>query len=129
MAIFAFGAQYGRKCMVQSFFANKVVGTGWNDEDDIAGHTMIKSMKTGDIVYLKRASPGSAITVLGIGIIIDNNFRSEKDLIELGRNVLWLSTDQFTIDCPVEKLNVRYNTVFEEFNPDVQLKIIEKLGE
>jgi len=90
-----------------------------------------KSLKVGDIVYIKAAFGGSPdITVKGIGIICDNEIRNasnSNNLVSTGRNVKWLSVEKFTIQRPAEKNNVRSNTVYEEFHPLVQQEIIEKI--
>jgi len=39
----------------------------------------------------------------------------------------WLVTDSFRIPKPKEKNNVRLNTMYEEFHPDVQKEILDKL--
>jgi citrate lyase alpha subunit len=89
-----------------------------------------KSLKVGDIVYIKAAFAGADITVKAIGIIKDNIVRvadDTSDLVTTGRNVEWLCTEKFIIPRPQEKNNVRSNTVYEEFHPEVQKIIIDKI--
>ena len=82
-------------------------------------------------MYIKAAAFGADITVKGIGVIKDNTLRTAKDtnnLVSTGRNVEWLNTEHFVIPKPIEKNNVRGNTVYEEFHPDVQKEIIRRIA-
>ena len=75
--------------------------------------------------------PGSkVISVLAIGFIRDDAIldpKSTKGLVEAGRNVDWKITQMFSIKKPAEKNNVRLNSLYEEFHPDVQAEIIKRL--
>ncbi|MFV9646107.1 MAG: hypothetical protein ACNYWU_09820 [Desulfobacterales bacterium] len=91
-----------------------------------------KSLKVGDIVYIKAAFGAANITVKGVGIIRDNvirNAQDTNDLVSTGRNIVWLNTEHFSIPRPQEKNNVRSNTVYEEFHPAVQEQIIRRITE
>lgn len=126
MAIFAFKTYCEKKNLSEIFFSENIVGTGHIAEDYIAGHTMIESMKTGDIVYLSIAKPGYDITVSGIGIITNNKI--EREHLPIARNVKWFFLGEFKIDAPDDgNSHTRISTVTEEFSPDVQLKIIEHI--
>ena len=50
-----------------------------------------------------------------------------RNIVSVGRNVKWLVTENFEIAKPKEKNNVRLNTMYEEFHPEVQKIIIDKL--
>ena len=67
--------------------------------------------------------PGSkVISVLAIGFIRDDAIldpKSTKGLVEI--------TQMFSIKKPAEKNNVRLNSLYEEFHPDVQAEIIKRL--
>ena len=132
MAIYGIGAYYGYD-VSQDFIISSLVGVGWDSTDAPELQEYFKSLKVGDIVYLKAAFGGNPnITVKGIGIIKDNIIRNRQDtngLVETGRNVVWLNTEHFVIPRPTEKLNVRSNTVYEEFHPIVQSEIIAKISQ
>jgi len=129
MAIYGVGAKYGNDDVSEEFIKHNVIGTGWDITDAPELHEYFKSLKVGDIVYIKSANPSSAITVKGIGIIIDNIIlnSTNNQYTEIGRNVKWLNTDKFIIQKYDEKNNVRMNTIYEEFHPDVQNEIIGKI--
>jgi hypothetical protein len=126
MAIYGIGAYYDHD-VSSDFIKNNLVGVGWEKSSAPELHEYIKSLKVGDIVYIKAAFGGADITVKAIGIITDNvilDLQSSDNLVEIGRNVKWISTKKFIILKPDEKNNVRNNTLYEEFHPIIQDKII-----
>ena len=130
MAIYGVGAYYEHD-VSDAFLANRLVGVGWGANDAPELQEYFRSLKVGDIVYIKAAFGGADITVKGIGIISDNVIRTSadtNDLVSTGRNVAWLNTDRFVIPRPAEKNNVRSNTVYEEFHPVVQREIIARIA-
>jgi hypothetical protein len=131
MAIYGVGAYFdGDKDVSGEFVQNELVGVGWEPGDAPELQEYFKSLKVGDIVYIKAAFGGGDITVKGIGIIRDNAIRGRQDtnkLVSTGRNVAWLNREHFVIRRPKEKNNVRNNTIYEEFHPLVQAEIIKKI--
>ena len=129
MAVFAFGANYGGVDVFDEFIQNNCIGIGWEYKDNISGHNMIRSMKAGDIIYIKNCNIGSDITVRAIGIITDFECIVVPDIATIARNVKWLYKNSFVIPNPknTDKNNVRSNSVYEEFNLDVIKEIIDKL--
>lgn len=129
MAIYGIGAYYDEDVSGE-FIANNFVGTGWDIASAPELHAYFKSLKVGDIVYIKAANFGADITVKAIGIIEDNEMLdyAKSALIAVGRNVKWVDTTKFIISKPTEKNNVRSNTVYEEFNLVVQKQIISRIG-
>ncbi|MBX8575217.1 hypothetical protein [Pseudomonas cichorii] len=72
MAIFAIGAYYD-KDVSHNFINNNIAGPGWGSVEAPELHQFIRSLKVGDIVYLKSASPSSPdIIVKGIGVITND---------------------------------------------------------
>ena len=128
MAIYGIGAFY-EEDVSEKFIQNGFIGTGWSLSDAPELHEYFRSLKVGDIVYIKAAQFGQDITVKGIGVIIDNIILDSgyNKLTEVGRNVKWINTEWFVIKRPSEKNNVRSNTVYEEFHPFVQREIIDRI--
>jgi hypothetical protein len=129
MAIYGIGAYYDED-VSDEFINNNIIGTGWTVVDAPELHEYFRSLKVGDIVYIKSAQFGQDIVVKAIGIITDNvilNATTHR-LTEIGRNVRWVSTERFTISIPAEKNNVRSNTLYEEFHPLVQQEIISRIN-
>ncbi|SDZ00588.1 hypothetical protein [Nitrosomonas sp. Nm58] len=128
MAIYAVGANYDGNDVSDEFIDNNIAGPGWSITDAPELHQFVRSLKVGDIVYIKSYSPGSSdIIVKGIGIIMDDQVVTNNSLVAAGRNIKWVVTDSFRISKPTEKYNVRLNTMYEEFHPVVQSQILAKL--
>ncbi len=129
MAIYGVGAKYGEEDVSGTFIRDNVIGTGWDRETAPELFEYFSSLKVGDIVYIKSANSSSDITVKAIGIITDNIILNSdvNELTEVGRNVRWLNATTFIIPKPNEKNNVRMNTIYEEFHPDVQNEIINRI--
>ncbi len=126
MPIFGIGANYD-KDVSGDFVKKNVAGVGHTKKAAPEVHQFIKSLKVGDIVYLKSASPKSKfITVKAIGVVADDSI-IQNSLVEAGRKMRWLCNKRFQIPKPAEKNNVRNNTMYEEFHPAVQEQILNNL--
>ena len=127
MAIFAVGAYYDED-VSNNFINNNIACLGWSKTDAPELHQFVNSLKVGDIVYIKSASPSSKdIIVKAIGIVADDVLVTSHSVVSAGRNIKWLVTEDFRIPKPKEKNNVRLNTMYEEFHPEVQKIILNKL--
>ncbi|HXB41905.1 MAG TPA: hypothetical protein VNZ49_15290 [Bacteroidia bacterium] len=129
MAVYGIGAFYdGEYDVSGDFITNNIVGVGWDNNDAPELHHYLTSMKVGDVVYIKAAFKGTDITVKGIGIITDNTIIHNHQFASIARNIKWLSTQKFVIPQLREKNNVRRNTIYEEFHPQVLREIINRIG-
>ncbi len=127
MAIFAIGAYYDED-VSDSFIKNNIAGPGWLKTEAPELHQFIGSLKVGDIVYIKSASPASKdIVIKAVGIVSDNALVTNSPIVSVGRNIKWLVTESFRTAKPQEKNNVRLNTMYEEFHPEVQQAILDRL--
>ncbi|GKQ99782.1 hypothetical protein [Aeromonas hydrophila] len=127
MAIYAIGAYYDDDVSGE-FITHNIAGPGWGIEKAPELHQFVRSLKVGDIVYIKSASPSSPdIIVKGIGVIINDEVVTTSSVVSAGRNIKWLIIESFRIPKPIEKNNVRLNTMYEEFHPNVQFEILNKL--
>jgi hypothetical protein len=128
MAIYAVGANYNGDDVSDDFIANNIAGPGWGIADAPELHQFVRSLKVGDIVYIKSFSPSSPdIIVKAIGVITDDQVVTNSQVVSAGRNIKWVVKDSFRISKPNEKYNVRLNTMYEEFHPSVQAQILAKL--
>ncbi|MCR5606934.1 MAG: hypothetical protein K6F69_08985 [Treponema sp.] len=126
MAIYGIGAYFSSD-VSQDFITNSIVGTGWSKVDAPELFQYMQSLKVGDIIYIKSFSPSSPdIIIKGIGIIKDDILVA-NNIVTCGRNVIWKNTKTLRIQKPQEKNNVRSNTMYEEFHPDVQKFIIQNI--
>jgi hypothetical protein len=129
MAIYGIGAYYDEDVSMQ-FIAANIVGIGWSEMDAPDLHQFMRSLKVGDIVYIKAFPPGDELTIKAIGVIGDSLIRSGNDtngLVSCGRNIRWISTENFVLRLPIQKNNVRANTLYEEFHPEIQREILRRI--
>ncbi len=139
MAIYAVGAFYdGTTDVSPKFIQGNIVGIGWPTSSAPELHQFIRSLKVGDVVYIKACAFGAEnITVKAVGLVRDDvvlDSHSTGGLVEIGRNVIWRSTNSVNIPNPSharsghsEKLNHRSNTIYEEFHPFIQTQILSML--
>lgn len=139
MAIFGAGSKWNGKEIKNKLFANDNYLIGWDiiQAEDL--YTLISTIKVGDIIYLKSNRPGSLnLRIKGLGIVtqslIQTLFHKEINLANNRGNfelqVKWFFHEEFKISIPSDtgKLtNVRAATLYEEYLPFVQSKILEKL--
>ena len=130
MAMFGIGA-FNEEDVSGGFISGNLVGVGWDECDAPELHQFVRSLKVGDIVYIKAFPPGAKqIIVKAVGLITDNVIQDKatsNGLVSCGRNVRWTSTQQFNFPQPAEKNNVRSNTIYEEFHPVVQTEILKRV--
>ena len=127
MAIYWIGAYFSNGDVSKDFITNSIVGTGWSKQYAPELFQYMQSLKVGDIVYIKSYPPSSLdIIIKGIGIIKDDILVT-NNIVTCGRNVVWKNIQTLRIPRPQEKNNVRANTMYEEFHPDVQQFIINNL--
>jgi hypothetical protein len=130
MSIYGIGAFYDSDVSDQFILAN-LVGVGHNFQDAPELHQFIRSLKVGDIIYIKAFPPSMhQIIIKAIGIIVDDSIleaANTNNLVCCGRRVRWVTKKQFSIPKPTERNNVRQNTMYEEFHPVVQKEIINRI--
>ncbi len=137
MAIFGAGSNWDGDEIKDDFFKNENYVIGWNISEAQDLYSIISSIKVGDIIYLKANRPGSFdVRIKGVGIVrsslISVLFEKGENLMSTRKNfelpVKWIHKEEFIISIP-QKLgkltNVRAATLYEEFLPYVQHKIIE----
>jgi hypothetical protein len=127
MAIYAFGASFGGvKDVSGDFIKGGVACVGWPPKDAPPLHSILKHIKTGDIVYLKSHPPDIGLIIKAVGVVIGN----EVEPLGLGDGfrVRWVWTGpEVRLGKIQDRYPVRNLTIYEEFNYDVQVKIIDLL--
>jgi hypothetical protein len=133
VAIFGIGAIYDGDWDVSDDFVHLGVGCiGWSAADAPALHEILKLFKIGDIIFIKTSPPGQGIRVKAVGLVIDNQpktpiLNAAGDDLGTGIGVKWVWRGYENLGVINDKYNVRNNTLYEEFNPDVQRRIIDLL--
>src|SRR5437773_12449643 len=93
-------------------------------------HQFIAALQVDDIIYIKSFAANSKfLFIRAIGFIRDDailDAKASKGLVETGRNVVWKVTDMFQIPKPKDRNNVRLNTLYQEFHPNVQAEIFKR---
>lgn len=83
MPVFAFGADYEGRDVLNDFIKKECVGIGWSYKNNTSGHNIIKTIKAGDIIYIKKCNVGSDITVRAIGIVTDYEIKKIPKVAEI----------------------------------------------
>lgn len=132
MAIYGIGANYSGTDVSADFIRHGIIGTGWDDYEAPDLHEYFRALEPGDIVYIKSCSYSSNIAIKGIGIVIDGILLDDthsSSLLEIGRNIKWINTSWLKVSRPSQqKNNVRGNTIYREFHPDL-IVLITKIVE
>jgi len=128
VAIYGLGAYYDKD--ISSYFVQSGFACiGWAKEDAPALHRLISSIKVGDIIYLKSFSPSKGLTIKAVGVVcyFDEVIKERRELGEACIPVEWIWTGQYVFGFVPDKNNVYSNTLYEEFNPEVQKAVLKLL--
>ena len=125
MAIFGIGAYYDTD-ISDECINKEVICIGWSLADAPALHQMFGSIKVGDIVFIKSHNPSHGLFIKAVGIVKDNKVIEDLSLGHCMR-VKWLWDGEIRMGKISDKHNVRSNTLFEEFNPDVQTRVLDQI--
>lgn len=139
MAIFGIGADWDGDHKLDEFIADAKACIGWWPHDTEASYNLLKTIKAGDFIYIKSTPPGE-LRIKAVGVVIDSS-RSSYDNNAMQNNVFnclnvkWLWHGKVIIlsknsnpPLPTDKYNVRNNTLYEEFNPDIHRIILQLSG-
>jgi len=141
MAIYGVGSKWNEKELKETFFKEGRFILGWNESSAKDLYSFISSLKVGDILYIKSNQPGSRVLrVKGIGIVtksLIDCIRSEEfanstisDWETLFIKIAWIDRTEFHITIPDDEgklTNIRAATIYEEYLPFVQQKILSKI--
>ena len=131
MAVWGFGSMYGGKDeKLGTFIKDKCVCIGWKEDEAPALHQMLKKIKTCDWVYVKSLNKTKGILLVkAIGIVNDDTITDYNDGKGVSVNWLWHSHSPIEINLTpaIYKNNVFNNTLYEEYNLDIQKKLLEAI--
>lgn len=125
MAIYGLGAYYDSD-VSGDFIARGVACVGWKEKAAPTLHHLLANIRVGDIIYLKSFDRKSgAITIKAVGIVTDAKISSHENLGK-GVRVRWFPVDE-RIEPAGDKYNVRSNTLYEEWNPEIRERVVRML--
>lgn len=140
MAIYGIGSCFGASEEKLSDFINTGHAfVGWSENDAPAIVQSFKSLKPGDIVYVKSNSPRSGLYIKAVGVVTGREaFKDNINNLGWGRKVRWawwskLDPNKEGLN-PVKlgkihdgATNMRTGTFYEEFGPEIQEKVLDLL--
>lgn len=107
------------------FIRDRAVYIGWDQTDAPDLYQFLCSLKCGDVIFIKSTPIGRGwLDVKAVGLIANSEILRGGSY-PIGRRVAWVSTQMERIELPAGKNNVRLNTLYEEFDPQVQTRIIQ----
>ena len=121
MAIFGLGA-YHQEDVTSEFVSNEIACVGWDRTEAPALHKMLAHVKVGDIIYIKSYPADRGLSIKAVGIVIDDRVNSTDLGACLRVNWIWVGNRE--LGKIQDKYNVRRNTLYEEYNPEVQREVI-----
>lgn len=125
MAIFGVGAHYEDDVSAQ-FLSEGVACVGWSENHAPPAHSILRQLRTGDLVFIKSFTPQAGLTIKAVGIVTEGKVRKVPELGS-GVPVRWVWQGELVIGKLVDKWPVRSVTIYEEHHPDVQARIIDLL--
>lgn len=132
MSVWGIGAYYKDTTGDQAneFLITGQAYIGWKKSEAPALYCMLNSIKAGDIIYIKSFVPKTKeIRVKAVGIVTATNTCTSKD-DDNCISVKWKKEfEPFSVKLTEKmyKNNVFNNTLYEEFNENIVLQIIEKI--
>lgn len=126
MAIFGFGASYDREDVSGRFIAAGAACVGWPEAEAPPLHNILRHIKIGDIAFLKSFAPQVSLTIKAVGIVTGRE-PLEVENLGWGVAVRWVWRGEERIGQFEDKYPVRSITLYEEYNPRVQERVIDLL--
>lgn len=122
MAIFGVGAHY-EEDVSEQFISQDCACVGWSESDAPPAHSILRQLRTGDIIFIKSFTPQGGLTIKGVGVVTEGKVR---DIPNLGAcvPVRWVWTGQVHVGKLEDKWPVRSVTIYEEHHPVIQARVI-----
>ena len=131
MSVWGIGAYYkgsSPKDKTEEFIKKEAAFIGWSETDASALYRMFDSIKVGDIIYIKSFVPKhKQLRIKSIGIVTKTEKIKDASL-GAGISVKWIKKfSPIIIDITPEifRNNVFNNTIYEEYNEEIILRIVD----
>ena len=133
MRVWGIGANWGDEPLKDSFVLNDCLTVGWSKEVAPDLYAMLEEIQVNDIVYIKSFVPKNRIVnVYAVGVVskpLDINNQKNSDVIVEWFADLTKQPIQISLNDVGGKNNVYSNTLYKEYNENIQNKIFEKIRE
>ena len=111
----------------QGFFDQGIVCYPRSPDGKLNLHSIVSSIKSADLVFIKRCTPQSSLHIKAVGVV-RSDYPTEKDA-GICLPVEWVWQGEKILDNFDEVLSLCGNTLYEEHNISVQREIIDLLPE
>lgn len=127
MAIIGIGANYGPgRDVSNDFLKNSCACVGWDEKEAPPAHAILRHLRPGDIIFIKSYSPNGGLTIKAVGVVREGKVRSFGNLGD-GVPVRWAWQGKEKVGTLDDKWPVRTVAIYEEYNPDVQNRVMDLL--
>jgi hypothetical protein len=123
MAIFGIDATYARGDVYDEFLALGAACVEWREPDAPPLYAILRSIKAGDLIYIKSFNPGVGLTIKAVGVVSRGEVR-DYGRTGTGVPVRWAWQGGYRIDKLDDKYPVRAAMLYEEYHPTVQSAVI-----
>ncbi len=128
MPFYGSGAVYdNEQAITQLYVRYGVAALGWACQEAPTHQEIFRSIKVGNIIYLREHPSKQELIIKAIGIVFDNEIRAIQGIGEACILVRWLWQGNEIFDEIIDKYNIRNLTSYEEHNPAVKRQVLELL--
>ena len=129
MAIFGIGAYYHDRGgdMSGDFLEKGCACVGWPKAKAPPAHAILRHLRAGDIIYIKAFTPAGGLTIKAVGVVRKGRVRRFGKLGD-GVPVRWVwNGPKERVGRLDDKWPVRTVTIYEEYHPKVQTRVMDLL--
>lgn len=127
MAVWGIGAYYtGDKPedKTQYFIDNECACIGWSKSEAPSLYRMLKSVKLGDIIYIKSfALRNTSVCIKAVGIVTETDTSENTVKVKWKRN--FKGIEPITVTPERYRNNVYGNTLYEEYDSEIINEVIK----
>lgn len=125
MAIFGVGAYYDRD-VTEDFLKQGCACVGWDEKEAPPAHSILRHLRTGDIIFIKSYTPNDGLTIKAVGIVKEGKVYDNNNLGSC-IPVHWVWKGNEKVGLLKDKWPVRTVTIYEEYHSEVQNRVINLL--
>lgn len=126
MAIYGIGANHSGEDVSTEFIRRGIACVGWDEVDAPTLYSILRHIKVGDLIYIKSYPPNVGLIIKAVGVIVDPTVLPYPNY---GNGLLtrWIWSGEERYGIVDDKYPVRANTIYEEYNYDIQSRILRLL--